>query len=116
MSEYDRKLSAAIAELEGTKMWPSMYMPPIFHAYRAIGLKVRPPHYANILRGAVEQGIFFALVWGLFMWAFEWRETDLPLDGMVLAVVFAGVLFGGAMAVAYAFGRRKWQLSAWEDL
>lgn len=116
MSEYERKHDAAIKELEATEMWPSNYAPPIYHFYRKLGLKVRPPHYDSFVKVLIGQGVFFGLFWGIFMWFFEWRGTELPIRGMVLSAVLAGVFFGCAMALFSAYGRRKWSLSAWEDL
>lgn len=116
MSDFERKHAAAMKELEATGIWRSNYAPPIYHLYRALGLKVRPPHYAGLLAGILGQGVFFGVVWGLFMWWSQWRGTDLPVQGMLLSAVFAGALFGGVMAVAYAYGRRKWKLTAWDDL
>ena len=116
MSEYERKHDAAMKELAATGIWRSNYAPPIYLVYRALGLKVRPPHYAGLVAGMLGQGLFFGVVWGLFMWWSQWRGTDLPVRGMLLSAVFAGAFFGGVMTVAYAYGRRKWKLTAWDDL
>jgi len=116
VSEYERKQAAAMAELAATDMWPSNYAPPIYHFYRKLGLKVRPPHYDSFAKVLVGQGLFFGLFWGIFMWFFEWRGSELPVRGMVLATVFAGVFFGVVMALLCARGRMKWNLSAWDDL
>lgn len=116
MSEFERKYDAAMKELEATEMWPSNYLPLIYRLYQKLGVKARPPHYANFLSTFVGQGLFFGVFWGLFMWLFEWRGTDVQLDGAVSSALIAGAFFGGVMTLGYAHGHRKWKLTKWDDL
>ena len=116
MSEYARKHAAAIAELEATDIWRSSYMPPIYHLYRKLGVKARPPHYARFGVNAVGQGVFFGLIWGVLMWFTQWQDLELSALGTICATVLVGVLFGCAMAFAFGRVARKWKLTDWDDL
>lgn len=116
MSVFARRQDAAIAELERTKMWPSNYAPPIYHFQRKLGMQVPPPHYMGFGRVMIGQGLFFGVIWGFFMWITQWNGTDMTLVRIIATVGLTGAAFGFAMALSYAYGRRKWKLTKWEDL
>ena len=116
MNTFERKYAAAMTELQATEMWPSNYDPPINRLYRKFGTQVRPPHYVQFWRALLGQGVFFGIFWGVLMWVFEWRGSGMPIAGMVSSVLLAGAIFGATMAGMYAHGRKKWKLTAWDDL
>jgi hypothetical protein len=116
MSEFDQKQAAAMAELQATKMWPSNYDPPIYHLYRLLGLRMRPPHYAPFIKTMISQGVYFGIFWGFFMWIAQWRGSDMSLLVMVTIAAITGALFGFFMALSFAYGRRKWKLTDWDNL
>lgn len=116
MSDYARKYQAAIAELEATEMWPSNYAPPAHRIQRWLGWKVRPPHYGQVWVVAASYAVWFGPIWGLMMWFAAWQANGMSVLAAVGWAGFAGVSFGIVMTVSTAWGRRKWKLSAWEDL
>lgn len=97
-------------------MWRSNYAPILHRAERWMGLQPRLPHYDSLLRVILSSGIWFAVIWFTIMWFLEWRTAGVPLANAMGSAAMAGLFFGLAMAGFYAWGRRKWKLSRWEDL
>ncbi len=116
MSEHERKFDAAMDELARTKMWGSNVAPPILKVQRRLGWLVRPPHYAPFWRVLLGYTLWFGPVWGVMMWFISWRGDGVPVLVAIGSAAFAGVFFGAMMALYYAWGRRKYKLSRWEDL
>ncbi|OAN87030.1 hypothetical protein A8B74_04905 [Sulfitobacter geojensis] len=97
-------------------MWAGNYKPPLLNVQRRLGWMVRPPHYASFWRVMLGYALWFAPVWGILMWFVSWRGQGFSLVSAAGAAVFAGILFGGMMALYYARARRRYKLSKWEDL
>ena len=111
MSQYERKLHAAMKELEQSGMWRSNYAPPAFRIQRRLGQQARPPHYAPFSRTAVGYAFWFAGIWGILMWFTQWRDQGYTVASAAAASVFAGLIFGALIAGYYAVSRRKHGLS-----
>lgn len=116
LSDYDQKYAAALAELTQTEMWPSNYAPPLHKVQRLIGMQPRLPHCESFWRVLVGSAIWFGVVWCILMWFLEWRAAGVPFGTAVGSSAIAGLFFGVAMAGVYAWGRRRWQLSRWDEL
>lgn len=116
MNEYGRKFDAAVAELSITMMRPANQLPPALKLQRAMGLKVRPPHYVPFWRIFLGYAVFFGIVWGLITWFWRLRDAGFSVFDAMGSAAIAGTLFGLIMALYYARGRRKYRLSKWEDL
>ncbi|MBM1690986.1 DUF6404 family protein [Sulfitobacter geojensis] len=116
MNDHERKFEAALAELATTDMWAGNYKPPLLNVQRRLGWMVRPPHYASFWRVMLGYALWFAPVWGILMWFVSWRGQGFSLVSAAGAAAFAGILFGGMMALYYARARRRYKLSKWEDL
>lgn len=114
--DYSDRLDRAVAELEASGISRLNHAPPLFRLARALGLKARPPHYMSFARATLMLGPFFGIIWGLFMWLIEWRSAGMPWQGVVLASVLAGVLFGLMMAGYYRWAANRAGLSEWKDL
>lgn len=116
MSEYERKFDAAMDELTATGMWKSNVHPPALRTLRALGIKARPPHYANLWTVFAGSAAWFAVAWGIAMWFISWKAAGFSGWAAVGASVFAGLLFGAWMTVYYWRGRKKYGLSLWDEL
>lgn len=116
VSDYERTYAAALQELEAKNIKLLSDARQVLWLYRGVGLKVRPPHYANFPGNALGQGLFFGVILGGGFWLLEWLFYDPSLQNGILFMSIAGVLFGGVMALSYAFVRKVRQLSNWDDL
>lgn len=116
MNDFDRRFAAAQAELAKTSMWSSNTYPPIQVLLGKLGLKTRPPHYAPFIVAFNISAISFAGVWGGFMWLLVWQKTGMSPDRAISTAVIAGVAFGLFMALNFARGRRKHNLTPWHKL
>ena len=118
-SEFDRKLQAALTELEATGMWRWSYNPPEGIVSRKVGFRVRPPHYRPFWRAFFGIGLYFGIIWGIGMWIMlwrvEWSGTGVPWRYLIVTCL-AGTLFGLSMALSLRRDRRKYRLSKWDDL
>ncbi len=116
MTPFDRKFDKAMAELSAAGVWPSNAYPPLQAAIAKLGWKTRPPHYAPFFIAFNVAALFFAGVWGGFMWVFIWSKTGMPSPEATSTAILAGVFFGLAMAFYYAHGRRKYALTPWDRI
>lgn len=104
-SKFDRKLQAALTELEATGMWRANYDPHIDRGLRKLGLRVRPPHYRSFLSTKLVFGASFVIGFAII------AELAKPIDTLAI-----GLIFGGGMALVYYRDRRKHSLSDWDAL
>lgn len=116
MSEFDRKLEAARAEMTKAGIGASTQEPPLTRFSRQMGYKSVPPLYQGFLKTTLRMGSFFGLAWGVFMWLFIWKQNGMPVSVAVTGAIAAGVLFGVAMAGYYAYMRKKHGLTDWDAL
>lgn len=116
MSDYNRRFDAALGEIAETSVWKSNYNPPMLRSLRFLGFRPRPPHYAAFLSILLGYAAWFGPIWGAMMWFAAWRDEGFTVLSAVSASAAAGLLFGLAMAVYYAWGRKKYGLSRWQDL
>lgn len=116
MSEFNRRLEAALAEMDAAKIKPGNANPPLFRWLQKRGYEVPPPPYAAPLKVALGQGGFFGLLWGIFMWGFTWSRSGVPLDVALIGAVFAGALFATGMSLYYSYLRKKHTLTPWDAL
>ena len=107
---------AALAVLEKTGIWPSNFAPPALHMLWALGLNIRPPHFASFGANALVTGTGFGALWGVAMWFMTWSRIGMPVSTAIGAAALAGLLFGLCMASYYRYGQRRHQLPRWEDL
>ena len=108
----------ALQVLAQTGMNKANYAPPLFRLLWRLRADCPPPHFLPFWQAAALAGVFFALAWaaliGLFGQILSWpRPHGLALPLIALLV---GALFGLAMALYYAYGRRKHRLPQWETL
>jgi len=89
------------------------YAPMIHRILWYCSVPIRPPHFASVFSN-------FLLMGGCFGWFFMclliWSRRDLPGSVVVLLSIFAGVLFGAAMAGYFAYSARKHELPNWSEL
>lgn len=50
------------------------------------------------------------------MWLAGWRDSGMSISAAAISALVAGALFGAAMALYYAYGRRKYCPSSLYDL
>jgi hypothetical protein len=114
--DHDRRMTAALAELESAGVSANAAKPLLFRLLAGLGLKVRPPLYQGHFANFAQNGLFFGVTWGGLMYYFSWSASQMPIAGGVVAMVCAGVLFGAGMAAFTAYQRRSKKLSRWEEL
>jgi hypothetical protein len=90
--------------------------PLLFRMLWKLGVRVRPPHFLGFAHIAIAYGIWFAGVWGVFMWLLVWSQQGIGVAGVALRAVGAGACVGLLMAWFYARERREFGLPAWESL
>jgi len=97
-------------------MWRCNYEPPYLRALWRIGLELPPPHFVPFSRIVISAMTWFSTTWGAFMWLFIWSEQGVTVISAVSISCVAGLFFGVAMAMYYAYGRRKYRLPEWTSL
>jgi hypothetical protein len=112
----DRRREAALELLASAGIQRSDYEPPLLRLLWRFGLNVPPPHFAPFWGNALVSGTFFGVFWGLSMWCLQWWRWGLGPAAAFAAAALAGLLFGTAMALRYAYSRRKYGLPAWDEI
>ena len=116
MSDFDRKFEKAMSELDKAGIWPSNAYPPLQKSLNKLGWKSRTPHYAPFIIAFNVAAILFSGVWGSFMWIFIWSDAGMSSNRALSTALMTGVFFGIAMALYYAHGRKKYDLTPWDQL
>ncbi|UYL07971.1 DUF6404 family protein [Bdellovibrio sp. SKB1291214] len=60
-------------------------------------------------------GANFALPWGLVMYFLSWRNSSVPVYGIVCGIFFAGVSYGAIMAYLIFRQRKRIDVTSWES-
>jgi len=110
------KRTAALNVLAATGMWRSSYAPPGIRLLWRLGFDVPPPHFVSFRKAAIVTGTGFAIGFGLAMWAIEPTHPDRSLSSNLIRIAISAAIFGYAMALYYADGRRRYDLPSWESL
>jgi hypothetical protein len=120
---HRQKVDHLIAELGQQGVGPYTVAPPLFRLLWGLGLEVPPPFFLGFFSLTVLMGTIFGVIWtplwGAGMWLWVWQgqvPAGFAILMSVMAGLFAGVLFGLAMA-----GFSRWKAaqlglpSSWED-
>lgn len=89
--------------------------PPAWRVLWRMGIGAPPPLFMSFLPVALVLGTFFAVFWGLLMWAFFWAFMGLSTSAVILGSITAGVLFGVFMAAYFRHLAKKHGLPLWAD-
>jgi hypothetical protein len=115
-SDYQRRFDAAVAEMNNAGVWRWNGTPPYLRIGRKMGFEPRPPYYESFTKVVVLFGTYFAVMWGLAMNLFIWRNQAMPFPLQLIGSAITGLLFGFGMALWYSYVRKKSGLSSWRDL
>lgn len=115
-SQFAEKRQRALALLAAKGISSAAFNPPLIQLLGRLGLQIRPPHFLPFVAGVALFGVYFAVIWGLFMWLFVWSgETMTPVMG-ALSALAAGLLFGVGMAGWYRFSCWRHRLPRWASV
>ena len=89
--------------------------PPLYRLLWKLGLELPPPIFAGFIHNLIVQGGMFAIGWGTIMWFMMWRNEGKSLYVAIAASLFAGILFGIAMAVVWRRRNKKLGLGPWKN-
>ena len=106
----------AMQELDATPLDRANFDPPLMRLMRAVGLRVRPPHYRPAASNAVLFGAAFALLWGVLMWAVLVPLAGIPGGVIAVLALVAGAAYGSWMAQGIRREAAEAGLRDWHDL
>lgn len=111
----EEKREAAIKHLVDLGIWKSSVTPPLWRALWKMGFNIPPAPFCNFWLIASLMGLPYGVLWGWFMWVFQWASIGMSPTRAVLTSLFGAVLFGTSMAAVARFFLRKHKLPSWED-
>ncbi|WP_347369055.1 DUF6404 family protein [Vibrio vulnificus] len=114
--DYEKKLKAALEELNNKGVWKSNANPPNSKLFKLLGSKQPPPYYRSFTANVLQSFISFTPVYGVLMWLFSWSSEGKSAIEAVIWASIAGVLFGVAMALYFYIQHRRLNLTSWKDL
>ncbi|MDO6729431.1 DUF6404 family protein [Marinovum sp. 2_MG-2023] len=115
-TEYERRWTAAQAEMTSAGVWQSNATPPVILLLRRLGLRPRPPYYIGFWQLALVYGAFFSVFWGLLMWFLDWSARGMSVPAALLSSLVAGTLFGLILSTLTHRSRKRHGLRNWNDL
>ena len=89
--------------------------PPAWRLLWRLGVEVPPPLFTPFVPSALGMGAFFAVFWGLFMWAVLWARQGMPVSLIAVTALTAGALFGFIMAAYFRHLAREHRLPSWAE-
>lgn len=113
---FEQKKEHAIAIMESKNMWKSNYAPPLIRGLWKLGLKIRPLPFIPFWQVTLITGNLFGLLYGLSMWFYVWKHSEMTLSVAISASFMAGILFGIAMAVFNWWLKVRNNLPTWNEL
>lgn len=113
--EFEEKIDRAFKELSETTMKKYNYAPPYINILRRFGLDLKPPHYNTYIANVLVLGLVFSIVFSVLTFLSAWYRGTLDSYSLI-SVVIPGTLFGLLMAAFVDSGKKKHNLSSWEDL
>lgn len=113
---FDEKKKRALALMEEKKMWRSNYAPPFLRLFWKCGLQIPPPTFAPLWMNTLVFGVWFALIWGIFMWFSHWKDQGYAVSAVLLVSFSAGLFFGFFMALYHYWTKRVNKLPDWDSL
>ena len=118
MSTFESRRSEALRLLGATGISSANYLPPAVRHLWRLGVQVPPPHFVPFGKAALVSGAAFGCGWGVVMYLLSLFVPGLnvSVQGLAMASLAVGVLFGLSMATYYACGRRRNRLPHWETL
>lgn len=125
MNDYERKFDLATAELEYAGLQERGYPAPSLRILRAVGLKPKPDFYCSRVSRLIWTSLSSGGPWGVFVYlfvniySFYHFYTFLPSD-QIPRLILTSIVFGVSIALLrerdISRGRRRHNLSRWEDL
>lgn len=113
---FEEKKERAIAIMESKKMWSSNYAPPLLRLAWKMGVRIPPLPFAPFWQVALLMGVPVGTIWGLLMWFFTWKDTEmLPIDAIVRSFYF-DIFFGISMAIYHLWRKVANELPDWKNL
>lgn len=114
--DYEARLERAAFELYEKKIGTKQSHPLLFKLARALGFKVRLPHYATPKSVFLFCSAYITVLFACLLF-FVQRGTDgMSLLNIILLSALVGVVFGAIMMVINIETRKKYELSDWDEL
>jgi hypothetical protein len=111
-----RDIALRLMAGKGIGSWRSAQ--PIYHAFWACGLRIRPPMFAgflfNFTHHALMGGLFFGF--SAFILDLAGRLDGISRPIIIAAVVVGAMLLGLMAALEFRYFARKYNLPPWSEL
>ncbi len=113
MAKSKEDIQSYISQLEKQGVKANTAAPPLFRLMWSLGVYMRPPLNQSFLVNTLFMGIYFGILWGLFMWFIQWRKWNMNVISALAYAGGAGLLFGIAMAIYYRRKSRSLNVPMW---
>lgn len=114
-NSYRRRMLSIAKQLRSQRVSQYTSAPPVYRLCWMLGLRIRPPLYQSFASLTFFQGSWLGVLWGLLMWFSLWRNQGWRVTEAIITSVFAGLLFGLAMATYYRWKASRLKLPPIDD-
>lgn len=115
MSDFWARRDAALKIMTRTPVSERNYCPPTFKYLWRLGIKIRPPHFMPFTHVFAFMGAPFAICAASMCQMMHQQIKDLASVTMA-AGLFGLLFFGVPIAFYYYFGRKAYNIPAWDDI
>lgn len=110
---HQEKIDHLIAAMRRKGISPFTAAPPIYRLFWRIGINVPPPFFQSFFSLFLIMGVGFGVGWGVLMRLAALLLPILRLSYLGSSTVFAGLLFGCAMAAYFKRESKRLKLPPW---
>ncbi|MFK8076464.1 MAG: DUF6404 family protein [Granulosicoccus sp.] len=114
--DYEARLERAAYELYVKKITRKQSHPLLFKLVRALGFKVRLPHYATPRSVFIFCSIYIAILFACLLLFVQRGTEGMSFINIALLSALVGLVFGAIMMAINIENRKKYDLTDWDDL
>lgn len=114
--DYEQRLERAIVEMHLSGVSKLNSRPVYFRVLRVLGFELRPPLYCDPLKLFVINFVYIAAVWAGLLYIVQSKTAEGVSTSIVQMSLVAGLVFSAIMYGLNVYKKRKYELSAWEEL
>ena len=115
---FERRLAAAREELRSRGLTRRRREPLSYRTLWALGLEVRPPHYADPVALLLHDLLFWVAIYGTSVWLIGLPDSTrgFTFGAMLITATLISSAITGVRVAYYRHSARRHTLSRWESL
>ncbi len=114
--DYEARLERAEFEAYTKKIARKQSHPLLYKLMRAVGFRIRLPHYATPKSVFVFCSVYISALFACLLWFVQRNQDGMSALSIILISSLVGVVFGFIMMIINIENKKKYELTDWDDL